>query len=303
MAIPEIEISAKGIRHCPAPAKLNLFLHVTGRRDDGYHLLETAFQLIDLCDSLHFTCRDDRQIRRITPNGDIAENDDLTVRAARLLQNAAYRKKGMLVPGIDIALEKRIPEGGGLGGGSSDAATTLIALNHLWHCRFDRRELMALGVQLGADIPFFLFGENAFAQGIGEKLMPLSTPGGWFVVIKPPVSVPTATIFRANELTRNTEPIKMLDFPGFCEKADHFGKNDLQPVAEKLYPEIGKALDELGQFGNARMTGSGACVFARFASKTQAQEAAGRLAGTWEVLLAEGLTHHPLKYLLDNKGE
>lgn len=303
MAIPEIEISANGIRHCPAPAKLNLFLHVTGRRDDGYHLLETAFQLINLCDSLHFTCRDDRQIRRITPNGDIAENDDLTVRAARLLQDAAYRKKGMLVPGIDIALEKRIPEGGGLGGGSSDAATTLIALNHLWRCRFDRRELMTLGVQLGADIPFFLFGENAFAQGIGEKLMPLSIPSGWFVVIKPPVSVPTATIFRANELTRNTEPIRISDFPGLCEKADHFGKNDLQPVAEKLYPEIGRALDELGQFGNARMTGSGACVFARFASKTQAQEAAGRLAGTWEVLLAEGLTHHPLKYLLDNKGE
>ena len=303
MAIPEIEITANSIRHCPAPAKLNLFLHVTGRRNDGYHLLETAFQLIDLCDCLHFTCRNDRQIRRITPNGNIRENDDLTVRAAHLLQETAYRKKGMQVSGVDIALEKHIPEGSGLGGGSSDAATTLIVLNHLWRCRFNRQELMALGIQLGADIPFFLFGENAFAQGIGEKLTPLATPCGWFVVIKPPVSVPTATIFRANELTRDTEPIKMLDFPGFYEKADHFGKNDLQPVAIKLYPEIGKAVDELARFGNARMTGSGACVFARFASKTQAQEVAEKLAGTWEIRIAKGIPYHPLKYLLDNKGE
>lgn len=303
MAIPEIEITANGVRHCPAPAKLNLFLHVTGRRDDGYHLLETAFQLIGLYDKLHFTCRDDRQIRRITQNGDIDENDDLTVRAARLLQDAAYRQKGMHVPGVDIELEKHIPVGGGLGGGSSDAATTLIVLNHLWHCHFNRHELMVLGTQLGADIPFFLFGENAFAQGIGEKLMPLTTPCGWFVVIKPPVSVPTATIFRANELTRNTEPIKMFDFPGFCEKTDHFGKNDLQPVAVKLYPEIGRAMGELERFGQARMTGSGACVFARFASKTQAQDVAEKLAGTWEVRIAEGLSYHPLKYLLDNKGE
>ena len=303
MAVPEIEITENGIRHCPAPAKLNLFLHVTGRRQDGYHLLETAFQLIGLYDYLHFTRRHDGQIRRITPNGDIDENDDLTVRAARLLQDTAYRRKGLRVPGVDIALQKHIPEGGGLGGGSSDAATALIALNHLWRCRFGRHELMALGVQLGADIPFFLFGENALAQGIGEKLTPLTTPDGWFVVIKPPVSVPTATIFRANELTRNTEPIKMFDFPGFRERADHFGKNDLQPVAAKLYPEIGKALDELGQFGNARMTGSGACVFARFDNVAQAKETAGKLAGTWEVLTAEGLPYHPLKYLLDNKGE
>lgn len=291
------------LRNCPAPAKLNLFLHVTGRRPDGYHLLETVFQLTDFCDYLHFTCRDDGQIRRITRNGQINEEDDLIIRAANLLRENALGQKGKHVPGIDIEIEKNLPVGGGLGGGSSDAATTLMALNYLWNCRFDTQELIEMGIRLGADVPFFLLGENAFAEGIGEKLTPIKTPGGWFVVIKPPVSVPTALIFRSNELTRNTEPIKMTDFPGFYERLDHFGRNDLQGVATRLFPEIGSAINELEQFGNARMTGSGACVFSRFSSKTQAEEVAARLSVKWETRVVQGLQNHPLKYLLDNKGE
>lgn len=291
------------LRNCPAPAKLNLFLHVIGRRPDGYHLLETVFQLTDFCDYLHFTCRNDGQIKRITPNEWLDEKDDLVIRAAHLLREHVLRQKGKQVPGVDIEIEKNIPAGGGLGGGSSDAATTLMALNYLWNCQFDTQELISIGTRLGADVPFFLLGKNAFAEGIGEKLTPLKTPDGWFVVIKPPVSVPTALIFQSNELTRNTEPIKMMNFPAFYARMDHFGKNDLQDVAIKLFPEIGEAIAELSRFGSARMTGSGACVFSRFSSKTQAEEIAAALSGKWETRVVKGLQNHPLKYLLDIKGE
>ncbi len=291
------------LRNCPAPAKLNLFLHITGRRPDGYHLLETVFQLTDFCDYLHFTCRNDGRIKRITPVGQLSEKDDLTVRAAELLQKHVLEKKRKHVPGIDIEIEKHIPMGGGLGGGSSDAATTLMVLNRLWNCRLDTKELMSIGIRLGADVPFFLLGHNAFARGIGEKLTPTRTPDGWFVVIKPPVSVPTALVFRSNELTRNTGPIKIADFPGFYEKLDHFGRNDLQDVATRLFPEIGHAIRDLNRFGNAKMTGSGACVFSYFASETEAEEAAARLSGKWETRVVRGIQDHPLKYLLDNQSE
>lgn len=294
---------AFSLRDCPAPAKLNLFLHVIGRRPDGYHLLESVFQLIDLCDYLHFTCRSDKQIKRLTANKLIDEGDDLAVRAAKLLQKSALAKKGKTVPGVDIEIEKNIPMGAGLGGGSSDAATTLMALNHLWDCGFSTDELISMGVQLGADVPFFLLGQNAFVEGIGEKLTPIETPDGWFVVIKPPVSVPTARIFRSNELTRNTEPIKMTDFPGFFKKMNHFGRNDLQAVAAGIFPEIGEAINELGRYGSARMTGSGACVFSHFVKETQAKEVAALLSGKWETRVVKGIQHHPLGYLFDNRSE
>ncbi len=291
------------LRNCPAPAKLNLFLHVIGRRQDGYHLLETVFQLIDFCDYLHFTCRNDHLIKRVTSSEQIPEEDDLAIRAAKLLQKEIFRQKGIPVRGVDIEIEKNIPLGGGLGGGSSDAATTLMALNHLWNGGFETKDLISMGVQLGADVPFFLVGQNAFGTGIGDKLTPVNTPDGWFVVIKPPVAVPTALIFRSNELTRNTEPIKMANFPDFCKKINHFGRNDLQVVAMKLFPEIRKAVNELSQFGNARMTGSGACVFCRFASETEARKVATRLSSRWNTQVVKGLQNHPLKYLLDNMGE
>ncbi len=290
------------LHNCPAPAKLNLFLHVTGQRPDGYHLLQSVFQLIDLCDTLHFDCRDDSQIRRLTDNNLIPEEDDLVIRAARLLQKAASIKNPGFSYGVDIRIEKSIPMGGGLGGGSSDAATTLLVLNRIWNCDFTKEELMSLSVQLGADVPFFIFGENAYAEGIGEKLSPVATPDGYFVVVKPPVSVPTVAIFRAKELTRNTEPIKMADFPGIYKNLPDFGKNDLQPVAIKLYPEIAMALDVLGRYGKARMTGSGACVFARFGNETEAEEVAAHLSEKWEVWTAKSLQNHPLEALFGSKS-
>ena len=297
-----MNMSKPFLHNCPAPAKLNLFLHVTGQRSDGYHLLQSVFQLIDLCDILHFDCRDDSQIRR-TDNDQIPEEDDLAVRAAKLLQKAANHKNPGFSPGVDIRIEKNIPMGGGLGGGSSDAATTLLVLNRLWNCDFSREELMALSVQLGADVPFFIFGENAYAEGIGEKLSPVATPDGYYVVVKPSVSVPTVAIFRSKELTRNTEPIKIADFPGIYKNLPDFGKNDLQPVAIKLYPEIATALDALGRYGKARMTGSGACVFARFGNKAEAEKVAASLSGKWETWTAKSLQNHPLEALLSAKSE
>ena len=291
------------LHNCPAPAKLNLFLHVIGRRPDGYHLLQSVFQLIDLCDYLHFDSRDDGQIRRLTGNEQVPEEDDLVIRAAKLLQKAAMERDPDRLFGADIGIEKNIPMGGGLGGGSSDAATALLVLNVLWDCGFSKEELMALGVQLGADVPFFIFGENAYAEGIGEKLLPLKTPEGCFVVVKPPVSVPTVEIFRSKELTRDTEPIKIADFPGVYKNLPHFGKNDLQPVAINFFPEIAAALEALGQYGEARMTGSGACVFARFGNETEAEEVAASLSGKWEIRTARSLQTHPLEALLGRKSE
>lgn len=289
--------------NCAAPAKLNLFLHVTGRRDDGYHLLQTVFQLLDHGDLLHFTHRDDGVVRRRGTLAGVAEADDLTVRAACLLQTA-IAAGGRTAPGVDIEIDKRLPMGGGLGGGSSDAATTLMVLNHMWDAQLSRQALMALGLQLGADVPFFIFGQNAFAEGIGEALVSVDTPDCWYVVIEPGVMVPTPTIFNSSHLTRDTKAVRIADF---SRAPIGFGKNDLQDVVTALHEPVAAAIAWLGKFGKARMTGSGACVFCAVASQTDADAVVnatrGRIADSatdasqWQVWAAKALKHHPLQYL------
>lgn len=274
------------LHHCPAPAKLNLFLHVTGRRPDGYHLLQTVFQLIDRCDVLHFDVRDDGVIRRRNEIIGVAHDSDLVVRAARLLQQVTGTSLG-----ADIVLEKTLPMGGGLGGGSSDAATTLLALNHLWQTGVSPTELQRLALQLGADVPFFLLGVNAFAEGVGEELIEVTTPDHWFVVIEPGVSIPTAAIFTSAELTRDTKPVKI---PDFSEAPTKFGKNDLQAVAMVLFPAVGEAVEWLGQFGPSRMTGSGACVFCPFATREEADAVLSQVPSRWKAWRAQALQRHPL---------
>lgn len=281
---------------CPAPAKLNLFLHVTGRRADGYHLLQTLFRFIDLHDTLHFDLRADGMVRRGNAVEGVDEDQDLCVRAARLLQSETGCKLG-----VDIGLEKRIPMGGGLGGGSSDAATTLVALNRLWSLGLSRERLMQLGLRLGADVPVFLFGENAFAEGVGERLQAFALPATWYVVLFPPVHVPTANIFTHPELTRDSVSITMRALSIW--QSEHAGdlsglklRNDLQTVVCKLYPEVARYIDLLGRYGNAMMTGSGACVFAGFTAHDAAQNALRELQETFDVrgVVAQGLSRHPL---------
>jgi len=269
---------------CPAPAKLNLFLHVVGRRADGYHLLQTLFRFIDLEDSLNFTVRSDGQVCRIGEVEGVPADQDLCVRAARLLQ----QETGCTL-GADIAVEKHIPMGGGLGGGSSDAATTLLALNRLWQLGLSRGQLMQLGLRLGADVPVFVFGENAFAEGVGEQLQPYSLPEAWYVVLFPPVHVPTARVFTHPELTRDTISLKIRDL------STHQLHNDLQPVVCKLYPDVERHLAWLGQFSQARMTGSGACVFAEFATEAGAREVLEQLPQGMRGIVARGLPQHPLR--------
>lgn len=283
------------LNNCPAPAKLNLFLHITGRRPDGYHTLQSVFQLIDRGDILHFALRDDEVIERRTELQGVPAESDLIVRAARLLQ--AEAKKQGKIRGADIAIEKNLPMGGGLGGGSSDAATTLLALNHLWQTGLTRAELMALGLQLGADVPFFLFGKNAFAEGVGEVLSAVETPNNWFLVIEPGVSVATQKIFSSPQLTRNTKPVRITDF---SRDQKNFGKNDLQIVAEKLFPPIAEAIKWLQQFGIARMTGSGACVFCPFEEEQQVDAVLATVPPQWKAWKARAITQHPLTYLLQS---
>lgn len=276
---------------CPAPAKLNLFLHVTGRRADGYHLLQTLFRFIDLNDTLHFALRDDGDVRRVNVLDGVPAEQDLCVRAARLLQQACNCSLG-----VDIRLEKRIPMGGGLGGGSSDAATTLLALNKLWNLGLSRTRLMALGLILGADVPVFLFGENAFAEGVGEQLQAFSLPEAWYIVLFPPVHVPTAQIFSHPELTRDSISITIRALPiGQSLSAVTWLGNDLQQVVCKLYPEVAKYLAILGKYAPAMMTGSGACVFAEFASREEAQKVLQQLPQGMEGVVVQGLAQHPLR--------
>ncbi|MBV8667496.1 MAG: 4-(cytidine 5'-diphospho)-2-C-methyl-D-erythritol kinase [Burkholderiaceae bacterium] len=287
------------LQNCLAPAKLNLFLHVTGRRTDGYHLLQTVFQLLDHGDLLHFTLRDDGRIMRTTELAGVPAESDLIVRAARLLQAKARERQPGMAYGADIAVDKHLPMGGGLGGGSSDAATTLMALNHLWQTGLTRKELMALGLQLGADVPFFIFGHNAFAEGVGEELQAVNTPGGWFVVLEPGVSVPTAAIFSSAQLTRDTKPVIMTDFSQATDaEKSSFGKNDLQVVACSSFPPVADAISWLTQFGKARMTGSGACVFCRFEQEAQADEVLAKTPAHWKAWKAQALKRHPLADLL-----
>jgi 4-diphosphocytidyl-2-C-methyl-D-erythritol kinase len=287
---------ARILNDCPAPAKLNLFLHVTGRRPDGYHLLQTAFQLIDHGDVLHFEVRDDGVIRRSTEVAGVPETSDLIVRAAKLLQQAAGPVGK--TPGANIAIDKRLPMGGGLGGGSSDAATTLIVLNHLWQTGLTRTELMALSLQLGADVPFFVFGRNAFAEGVGEVLTAVDIPQRWMVVIEPGVAVSTRAIFDAPELTRDTKPVKISDFSAALGlERNGFGRNDLQVVAAKLFPPVAAAIEWLGSYGDARMTGSGACVFCSFENEHQANDALKAVPSHWKAWKAKTIAQHPLAHL------
>ncbi len=267
----------------PAPAKLNLFLHVTGRRADGYHLLQSVFRFIDRADTVHLALRDDGRVVRETDLRGVPEDRDLTVRAARLLQ--PYAPAGA---GVGIRVDKVLPMGGGLGGGSSDAATVLLALNRLWRVDLSRAELQALALQLGADVPVFVFGQTAFAEGIGEILHPVSAPPAWYVVLTPPVAVPTAEVFAAQELTRDTPRLKIAPFSA------GMGRNDLQPVVVQRYPDVARHLEWLAQFGEARMTGSGACVFATFGTEAAAREVLARLPATMQGFVAQGLDRHPL---------
>jgi len=279
---------------CAAPAKLNLFLHVIGRRDDGYHLLQSVFQLIDLHDTLHFRLRQDQAIVRSTEIDGVTAEQDLTVRAARLLQTEA-RARGLDVAGVEIAIEKRLPMGGGIGGGSSNAATTLIALNQLWGTGLSRAGLMRLGLALGADVPFFLGGGNAFVEGVGEQLTPIQTPERWFVLIHPGVSVPTPLIFQSPELTRDSKVVKIADF---SDRLPGFGRNDLQAVAARAFPPVADALDWLSHRADARMTGSGAGVFASFASESDAAATLQQVPDSWRAWKAKALALHPMAHLL-----
>ncbi len=267
----------------PAPAKLNLMLRVTGRRADGYHLLQTVFRFIDYGDTLRFELRDDGAIARVNDIPGVNVDDDLSVRAARLLQRAGAARRG-----ADITLEKRLPLGGGLGGGSSDAATALIVLNRLWGIDWPRARLQELALELGADVPVFVFGESAEARGVGEQLTTLALPPAWYVVLIPPVSVSTARVFQDPDLIRDSIPIKI---PPFSVAP---GQNDLEPVVCRLYPEVARYLVWLGQFGAAAVTGSGACVFAEFGTEAQARAVLAKLPATMHGVVARGLDRHPL---------
>lgn len=280
---------------CPAPAKLNLFLHVIGRRADGYHLLQSVFQLIDRCDTLDFFRHDDGLIRRINTIDAIPESADLVIRAAKLLQSHTGSPWG-----AEIHLHKQLPMGGGVGGGSSDAATTLMALNHLWQCQLTPTELMQLGLQLGADVPFFIFGKNAFVEGIGEVLQEVACPKRFFVVIEPGVHIPTPTIFSAKELTRDTKPVRIADFSNAAKMA---WKNDLQAVACALHPPVQDAIDWLNRYSsqhkieteNAMMTGSGSCVFLSVSNENDAKKIQAAVPDHWRSWVAKALDHHPFR--------
>ncbi|ACR30194.1 4-(cytidine 5'-diphospho)-2-C-methyl-D-erythritol kinase [Burkholderia glumae] len=284
--------TSRALRNCLAPAKLNLFLHITGRRPDGYHALQTVFQLLDWGDTLHYTRRDDGVVRRVTEVAGVPEDGDLVVRAARLLQ--AHTGTAL---GVDIEIDKVLPMGAGLGGGSSDAATTLLALNRLWELNLPRTELQALAVKLGADVPFFVFGKNAFAEGIGEALEQVELPTRWFLVVTPRVHVPTAEIFSDKSLTRDSKPITITDFLAQQSSKgwpDSFGQNDMQAVVTKKYAEVAKAVEALYDLTPARMTGSGASVFAAFSSRSEAEAAQAKLPAGWNSAVSGSLGTHPL---------
>ncbi|MEX5351131.1 4-(cytidine 5'-diphospho)-2-C-methyl-D-erythritol kinase [Pseudomonas juntendi] len=275
----------------PAPAKLNLWLHITGRRPDGYHELETVFQFLDHGDELSFALRDDGQIHLHTEIEAVPHDSNLIVRAARMLKAQSGTSLG-----ADIWLDKVLPMGGGIGGGSSDAATTLLALAHLWQLDWDEDRLAALGLALGADVPVFVRGHAAFAQGVGEQLTPVDPEEPWYVVLVPQVSVSTAEIFSHPELTRDSLPLKMRPVP------EGNSRNDCQPVVEQRYPEVRNALNSLGKYTEARMTGTGSCVFGAFPSKAEADKVLALLSETQTGFVAKGsnvsMLHRKLQSLI-----
>jgi 4-diphosphocytidyl-2-C-methyl-D-erythritol kinase len=272
----------------PAPGKLNLMLRVLGRRADGYHELQTVMRFIGYGDTLSFRVREDGVIARVNEVAEVPAAHDLALCAARLLQRASGTRLG-----ADIVLEKRLPVGGGLGGGSSDAATTLLVLNRLWGTGLARRQLLELARELGADVPLFVFGENALAEGIGERLTALALPPAWYLVLVPPVAVPTARIFAHPDLKRDSKPIKIQCF------SNELAGNDLEPIVCREYPEVARHLAWLKTRAPAAVTGAGACVFAAFASECAARAAwAARPAGM-QGFVAAGLARHPLRELAD----
>ena len=275
----------------PAPAKLNLWLHIIGRRPDGYHELETVFQFLDHGDELSFALREDGVIRLHTEIEAVPHDSNLIVRAARQLQQQA----GCTL-GADIWLDKRLPMGGGIGGGSSDAATTLLGLNHLWQLGCSEDQLAELGLSLGADVPVFVRGHAAFAEGVGEKLTPVDPEEPWYVVLVPQVFVSTAEIFSHPLLTRDSLPLKMRPVP----KGN--SRNDCQPVVEQSYPEVRNSLNLLSKFTDARLTGTGSCVFGAFPSKAEADKVLALLADTQSGFVAKGsnvsMLHRTLQSLL-----
>lgn len=287
---------------CFAPAKLNLFLHITGRRDDGYHLLETVFRFIDFGDTLNLLLRDDGLIVRTRPLANVGEEQDLCVRAARLLQQRSGARFG-----ADITLEKRLPMGGGLGGGSSDAASVLLGLNRLWGLNWSRQQLQDIALELGADVPVFVFGSNAYARGIGEILHAVELPQAWYVVLIPPVQVSTAKIFAHEQLTRNSKAIRITDFSAGgktpvklagaealdTEKLRRATRNDLQAVVSEECPPVAECLAWLNLHAEARMTGSGACVFAEFSDEAAAARVFAAMPGAMRGFMARGLDRHP----------
>jgi 4-diphosphocytidyl-2-C-methyl-D-erythritol kinase len=291
----------------PAPAKLNLMLHITGQRDDGYHDLQTVFQFIDFSDELQFSQRDDEQIIRQCENFAVSEEDDIIIRAAKALRDryrlsskASSNKLTEKKLGVDIRLKKNIPMGAGLGGGSSDAATTLIALNLIWDLQFSLDELAEIGLALGADVPVFVCGFAAFAEGVGEKLSPLSLPENWYLVVVPPVHVSTKEIFSNQELTRDCSAIKL------CDLSRREWRNVCTEVVSKSYPEVSQAIDIIGKYSKARMSGTGASVFAEFDSKTQAEEVLQKIMQNtatkgWFSFLAQGLNQSPLHHYLESQ--
>lgn len=267
----------------PAPAKLNLFLHVVGRRPDGYHLLQTAFQFIDLCDELRFFARPPGVIERSGEVPGVLPADDLTVRAARALA-AAYRPGA----GVAIELSKRLPMQGGVGGGSSDAATVLVALNELWSLDRTDDELAAIGLRLGADVPVFIRGRAAWAEGVGERLTAVDFPEPVYLLVQPDAAVATAEVFKAPELTRDSPVITIRD------SLTSDLRNDCEPVVRSRFPAVAEALDWLGHFAPARLTGTGACVFAKFPDAAAARAALGRLPGRWRGWVVRGRNRSPL---------
>lgn len=292
-------MSLQALFDVPAPAKINLFLHVVGRRDDGYHLLQSVFLLIDWADTLHFERRDDGRLQR-HDLGAALPADDLSLAAARLLQSESATALG-----ADISLDKRLPWAAGLGGGSSDAATTLLALNRLWDLNWPRQRLARLGAQIGADVPFFIGGQNAFVEGIGEQLTPIKAPKQWLAVVKPAAGLATQEIFAHPALVRDTPAAILSGFladaakPGFWanEWGQAYGRNDLQPPAEDRCPEVAQAAGWLeNHFGNSRMTGSGSAVFARNGTGDQPLVTwpAEALPPGWVGRMCRSLDQHPL---------
>jgi 4-diphosphocytidyl-2-C-methyl-D-erythritol kinase len=267
----------------PAPAKLNLMLRIVGQRADGYHLLQTVFQFVDLCDWISFQPSDDGRVYLQKPLEGVAEDEDLTVRAAKLLKTETGCELG-----VCIAVEKNLPMGGGLGGGSSDAATTLVVLNKLWQLNLSPEKLMALGLSLGADVPIFVYGHSAWAEGVGEKIEKIIVPEQWIVIIKPDCHVNTGEIFSTKELTRDSKSIKIADFIA----GQH--QNDCIEVVRQHYPSVQNALIDLAKFSEARLTGTGACVFAQFDSQESALKAYQSLKIKWQVYLARGMNESPL---------